>query len=478
MTKRGAAVLDAPEQRYVSGTGGPRRAAAGLRRDLQEDYGRDFDDFEREFGADEGDSERRGEGAPVRRRSAGRGGVRRYGFLGWLPQTLWGRIGAGVGVFAVLGVFLGGALVVRSMLLHDERFVIPTSAAIAIEGNRHVTKAQLLSIFGGDVERNIFTVSLAERRAELERLPWVEHATVMRLLPDHLRVSIVERTPVAFVRQGGNIGLVDRNGVLMEMDLTAGQYSFPVVTGISADEPLSTRAARMKIFERFTTELDAGGGKISEGLSEVDLSSPEDVKATIPDDSTGSSKELLVHFGESDFLERYNKYRAHLTEWRTQYPNLASVDMRYERQAVLEMVRGSAVPVSGTGVKDEVGKSDAGVGAKPAVLSAKPAVVNTKPAVVAGHVAVPLVPHAAAKPAPVAGAAAGSAAAVPAPAAPTPTKSDGMVTHHLMVAKDVPATKKPVTKVVAKKGSKKAPVKKASAKAAAPAAQHATAVQP
>ncbi len=282
MTKRGAAVLDAPEQRYVSGTGGPRRAAAGLRRDLQEDYGQDFeDDFEREFGAGEGDSERRDEGAPVRRRSAGRGGVKRYGWLGWLPQTRWGRIGAGVGVVAVLGSVVASALVVRSMVLHDERFVIPTSAAIAIEGNKHVTKAQLLSIFGGDVERNIFTVSLAERRAELERLPWVEHATVMRLLPDHLRVSIVERTPVAFVRQGGNIGLVDMNGVLMDMDLTPGaQYSFPVVTGISADEPLSTRAARMKIFERFTSELDAGGGKISEGLSEVDLSSPEDVKAT------------------------------------------------------------------------------------------------------------------------------------------------------------------------------------------------------
>ena len=478
MTKRGAAVLDAPEQRYVSGTGGPRRAAAGLRRDFQEDYGRDFEDdfgsgFGSGLGADEGDSERRDEGAPVRRRSTGRGGVKRPGLLGWLPQTRWGRIGAGIGVVAVLAAFAGGVMAVRSMLLHDERFVIPTSAAIAIEGNRHVTKAQLLSIFGGDVERNIFTVSLAERRAELERLPWVEHATVMRLLPDHLRVSIVERRPVAFVRQGGNIGLVDGNGVLMDMDLAPGeQYSFPVVTGISADEPLSTRAARMKIFERFTTELDAGGGKISEGLSEVDLSSPEDVKATIPDDSTGSSKELLVHFGESDFLERYNKYRAHLAEWRAQYPNLASVDMRYERQAVLEMVRGSAVPVSGTGVKDDADKSDGSVGAKPAVASAKPAVVNAKPAVAAGHAAVPVVPHAAAATKP-----------VPAAASPAPAQSDAAV-HHLMVAKDVPATKsvaaKPVAKKPVAKSSKKAGVKKAPAKAAASTAQnHApSAVQP
>ena len=64
-------------------------------------------------------------------------------------------------------------------------------------------------------------------------------------------------------------------------------YSFPVVTGISADEPLSTRAARMKIYERFTTELDAAGEKISEQLSEVDLSNPEDVKAMIPDQVGG-----------------------------------------------------------------------------------------------------------------------------------------------------------------------------------------------
>ena len=60
-----------------------------------------------------------------------------------------------------------------------------------------------------------------ERRAELERLPWVEHATVMRLLPDRLRVSIVERTPVAFVRQGSHIGLVDASGVLMDMPTDA-----------------------------------------------------------------------------------------------------------------------------------------------------------------------------------------------------------------------------------------------------------------
>jgi cell division protein FtsQ len=239
-------------------------------------------------------------------------------------------------------------LAARSFLLHDERFLIPSSSSIEFQGNAHVTRAQLLSIFGEDIERNIFKVSLPERRAELERLPWVAHATVMRLLPNRMRVSIVERTPVAFVRQGNHIGLVDANGVLLDMPMDAkpnSHYSFPVVTGIAANDPLSVRAARMKIYERFTTELDGSGEKISEGLSEVDLSNPEDVKALIPD----KSNEILVHFGDVDFLERYRRFQEHLPEWRTVYPKLSSVDMRYERQVVLEMQSGAGVPVANSG---------------------------------------------------------------------------------------------------------------------------------
>ena len=245
----------------------------------------------------------------------------------------------------------------KRFLLHDDRFVIQSSSAIGFEGNTHVTRAQLLGIFGQDVERNIFTVSLEERRVELERLPWVERATVMRLLPNRMRVSIVERTPVAFVRQGSRIGLVDAQGVLLDMPMDAKaseHYSFPVVTGISAADALSTRAARMKIFERFTSELDGSGDHISQELSEVDLSNPEDVKALIPDHSA----EILVHFGDDDFLDRYRRFKEHLSEWRTLYPKLSSVDMRYDRQVVLEMPPGSNAP-AGPSANTAAGDSSA-----------------------------------------------------------------------------------------------------------------------
>src|SRR6185437_10665709 len=148
---------------------------------------------------------------------------------------------------------------------------------------------------------------------------------------------------VAFVRQGSQIGLVDASGVLLDMPQHGDEhYSFPVVTGILASDPISTRVARMKIFGQFTDDLDSSGEKISQKLSEVDLSNPEDVRALIPE----QEKDVLVHFGDTDFLNRFRKFEEHLTEWRTQYPALWSVDMRYERQVVLEMQPGTAAACS------------------------------------------------------------------------------------------------------------------------------------
>jgi len=53
------------------------------------------------------------------------------------------------------------------------------------------------------------------------------------------------------------------------------RYSFAVIAGINAGEPLSTRAARMKNYNELVRELDSGGAHYSQELSEVDLSDPE-----------------------------------------------------------------------------------------------------------------------------------------------------------------------------------------------------------
>ena len=341
-------MLEAPEQEYVSEAARPRRGSSAPKKMMA----REFTDYEDDFEAD---------ALPVRRRQQGV----RVKLRGGLPRSRGGKIAVAAAMLALLAMCGAAAMVARSAILHDARFMIPSATAIETEGNLHVSRAEMMSVFGEDIERNIFRIPLTERKAKLEELPWVEHATVMRLLPNKLRVAVSERTPVAFVRQGNHIGLVDANGILLDMPTemrTKMHYSFPVVTGLEAKDPLSLRAARMKLYERFTADLDGGGEKISTKLSEVDLSSPEDVRVVVPD----KDGEVMVHFGEDNFLDRYKKFEEHLPEWRQQYPHLASVDMRYERQVVLEMQPGTAAPIVGEQQVQESGEQKAPAAGKAA----------------------------------------------------------------------------------------------------------------
>ncbi|HEX4173612.1 MAG TPA: hypothetical protein VHY82_14170, partial [Acetobacteraceae bacterium] len=69
----------------------------------------------------------------------------------------------------------------------------------------------------------------------------------------------------------------------------------------------------------------------------------------------------------------------HLPEWRQQYPHLASVDMRYEDQVVLDMKKDMTKQASGESVQDAVSTSPTqhhpAAGKHPA---GKPAAKSTK----------------------------------------------------------------------------------------------------
>jgi cell division protein FtsQ len=224
--------------------------------------------------------------------------------------------------------------------MHSWRFRIQSSDAVEISGVHNASRAHVMEVAGADIGRNIFFVPLDERKRQLEQIPWVEDASVMRLLPNRIAVTIRERTPVAFAQIGSRISLIDANGVVMGLPADRkAKYSFPVIRGITETEPLSSRAAAMKIYNRLVSELGAPEGDSAAAnspnyvkqLSEVDLSDPENVKVTAND--PGGT--MVVHLGAQDFLPRYKLYVTHIAEWRQQYQNVQSVDLRYEGQVVV-----------------------------------------------------------------------------------------------------------------------------------------------
>jgi cell division protein FtsQ len=154
-----------------------------------------------------------------------------------------------------------------------------------------------------------------------------------------------ERTPVAFVALGERVELTDASGVLMEIPPQR-EYSFPVILGMNENEPLSTRAPRMRIFMRLVHELDdgsgAGGVKVqySRDLEEVDLSDPEDVKVL----AKGGMEPILLHLGNEHFLQRFMVFLSNVQKWEQDKGKLKSVDLRYDNEVILNPDQAVAKP--------------------------------------------------------------------------------------------------------------------------------------
>ena len=244
---------------------------------------------------------------------------------------------------------------------HSWRFRVESSDNIEVTGMQNVTKQQIMEVMGADIGRNIFFIPLAQQKAQLEQIPWVESASVMRFVPNRLEVEIHERTPVAFARVGPRMSLIDAGGTLMELS-PKHKYSFPVILGMNPGEPLSTRAPRMKAYSEMLAELDSGGARYSQDLSEVDLTDLEDVKVRVND----AAGDVLLHLGSSDYLRRYKIYVTHAQGWRQQFQKLESVDLRYDNQIIVnpDMERAAKlVPL-----KPGMAKAAAAAGVKAASL--------------------------------------------------------------------------------------------------------------
>jgi cell division protein FtsQ len=273
-------------------------------------------------------------------------------------RLTWGALAALVAVvcgLAVTAVYHYGE--------HSWRFRVDSSDDIEISGLGNVTRAQVIEVMGSDIGRNIFFIPLDERQKQLELIPWVETASVMRFVPNRIKIEIHERTPVAFVRIGSKIQLIDSSGTLMDLPVgSKRKFSFPVILGMNAGEPQSTRAPRMKIYNQLIIELDSEGAHYSQDLSEVDLSDSDDVKV-LANDPGG---EVLVHLGASDFLGRFKVYMSHAQEWRQQFARLDSVDLRYEHQIVVNPdLQG---PAKEPPLSLSAAKAAAAAGVKPAAL--------------------------------------------------------------------------------------------------------------
>jgi cell division protein FtsQ len=265
------------------------------------------------------------------------------------PEPPASRIKLAVAVVAVT-VLVGAALFAwhqwELFLMRDTRFALngpdgaDDASVIQVLGAAHASRKSIQFAFADDLGRSVYLLPLADRRATLRTVDWVKDATVARVWPNRVLVSVTERHPVAFVAlTPSRFGLMDEDGVILPA--AADRFHLPVLRGVRSSDPLADRRDRVQRMLRVLREL---GGN-AEKLAEVDLTDRSSVKVA----QTYDGRLLTLILGDQHYALRYRNFLNHYAEIREKLPGATSLDLRIEDR--ITVVGETQVDKTGAGNK-------------------------------------------------------------------------------------------------------------------------------
>lgn len=202
----------------------------------------------------------------------------------------------------VLAVLTGGAWLTAKQLAAAQ---VLTVRRVLIHGHTQLTVAEVEALVGGVRGTSLLAVDLTATRGRLLESPWVADVRLRRVLPDTLDLYVLEREPVAIARLGQTLYLIDDTGVIMdEFGPAYRDFDLPIVDGLAAprtEDGPPVDAVRAQLTGRFLRTL-VGYPDLRRALSQVDVSTPGNVKVLLGDDPT------WLYLGDENFVERMRTY--------------------------------------------------------------------------------------------------------------------------------------------------------------------------
>lgn len=226
---------------------------------------------------------------------------------------------AGIGVHQYRGVFADYLAIVADStpalnLPEISRPVINREInTVRLDSPLHrVTEREVRTLLARYTESGFLGMDVQDLRDELEQNPWVAHATVRRVWPDLLVVSIREQQPVA---RWGEEALLNEGGDVFTPPLRGPEAGLPALAG-----PDGTQALMLLQHEAFATALST----LNMTVVSVELSPRGSW-------SVGVDNGPLLRLGRDDFMARLQRFIAvyrsglqdHLADART-------IDLRYD----------------------------------------------------------------------------------------------------------------------------------------------------
>ncbi len=133
---------------------------------------------------------------------------------------------------------------------------------VVIEGRANTPEPLLRAAIGVRRGDPILGFSVGQARERIEKLSWVEHATVERRLPERIVVQVQERRPFAVWQNQGRFVLIDRAGEVVTNSNVADFRYLPLVVGPGAPEAaaplIDALTSRSELASRITASVRVG----------------------------------------------------------------------------------------------------------------------------------------------------------------------------------------------------------------------------
>jgi cell division protein FtsQ len=156
---------------------------------------------------------------------------------------------------------------------------------IRVTGNKFVTTQAVAAVVDDAKGKPLPQVDARGLEMQLAEIPGVARARVAAEPPHGLRVTIIERAPVAQVQQASGVQLIDSDGKVITTVKDASAYKLPAIA--------ATTAAKPAVFQALTTALASIPASILGDMQEARATSPDSVELLM-------SSGLVVVWGNQD----------------------------------------------------------------------------------------------------------------------------------------------------------------------------------
>jgi len=208
-----------------------------------------------------------------------------------------------------------------------------------VRGHERLSTGEVLALVEGLRGQNILTVRLDDWQRKLLSSPWVESATIRRLLPSTLEIGIRERRPMGIGRIGMAMYLVDDQGVIIdEYGPVYADIDLPIIDGLAASPQDGGSIVDVARAEFAATVIGALAARpeILRQVSQLDVANLHDAVVILDNDAA------LLRLGEADFAARLQQYLDLAPALRERVTAIDYVDLRFDQRLYVRPAKRAA----------------------------------------------------------------------------------------------------------------------------------------